>query len=229
MLLAAVRDGASPADVARAVALAAALRIAQFSTSNEHGDWESAHHTFSYAHAAFRLIERATNGADDPRAEADGLRAALHGALAVYHNRYLNVPPARLPRDEDLAGLPQATGDLRSAFLEACDRQQQVGPAAQLAARHLALGHPGTDLVATLGHALMREDASFHMVQNLEAAVQQYLAWQGQPEAAPILIAAARYLAAHTPTTRARHQTAWIARRLMKGGAVHEDLEPTDA
>jgi hypothetical protein len=67
------------------------------------------------------------------------------------------------------------------------------------------------------------------MVQNLEAAGQQYRTWQGQPEAAPILIAAARYLAAHTPTARARHQTAWIARRLMKGGAVHEDLDSADA
>ena len=38
-----------------------------------------------------------------------------------------------------------------------------------------------------------------------------------------VLIAAARYLAAHSPTARARHQTAQIARRLMHGGALHED------
>jgi hypothetical protein len=69
----------------------------------------------------------------------------------------------------------------------------------------------------------MREDASFHMVQNLQAAVRQYLAWQGDQEASPILIAAARYLAAHSPTSRARHQTAQVARRLMRGGALHED------
>ena len=56
------------------------------------------------------------------------------------------------------------------------------------------------------------------MMQNLQAAVQQYLAWHGDPEAAPILIAAARYLAAHSPTLRARHQTAQVARRLMLGG-----------
>jgi hypothetical protein len=61
------------------------------------------------------------------------------------------------------------------------------------------------------------------MVQNLEAAARQYQAWQGDPEAAPILIAAARYLAAHSPTPRARHQTAQVARRLMRGGAVYED------
>ncbi len=63
------------------------------------------------------------------------------------------------------------------------------------------------------------------MVQNLQAGVRQYLAWQGDPEAAPNLIAAARYLAAHSPTPRARHQ---IARRLMQGGAVHEDASEAE-
>ena len=56
----------------------------------------------------------------------------------------------------------------------------------------------------------------FHMVQNLQAAVRQYLTWQGNPEAAPILIDAALYLAAHSPTPRARHQRA--QHRLMRGG-----------
>ena len=201
-LLAALRDGAAPADVARAVAFAAALRIARFATSNDHADWESAHHTFSYANAAFGLIARATGGGADLETEALCLRAALHGALAVYLDRYLNVPPARLPRAEDAAGL--APAELRRAFLDACDRQQQVAEAARLAACHLAAGHPPADLIALMGHALLREDAGFHMVQNLQAAVQQYLAWHGDPEAAPILIAAARYLAAHSPTLRAR-------------------------
>ena len=78
-------------------------------------------------------------------------------------------------------------------------------------------------------HALLREDAGFHMVQNLQAAACQYLAWQGDPDAAPILIAAARYLTAHSPTPRARHQTAEVARRLMRGGAVHEDESEAEA
>ena len=220
-LLAAVRDGAAPADVARAVAFAAALRIAHFATSNDHGDWDSAHHTFSYANAAFGLLTRATEGGADLETEALCLRAAIHGALAVYLDRYLNVPPARLPRGDDAAGL--APAELRRAFLDACDRQQQVAEAARLAASHLAAGHPPADLIALIGHALLREDAGFHMVQNLEAAARQYQAWQGDPEAAPILIAAARYLAAHSPTPRARHQTAQVARRLMRGGAVYED------
>ena len=220
-LLAAVRGGAAPADVARAVAFAAALRIAHFATSNDHGDWDGAHHTFSYANAAFGLLTRATEGGAELETEALCLRAAIHGALAVYLDRYLNVPPARLPRGDDVPGL--APAELRRAFLDACDRQQQVAEAARLAACHLAAGHPPADLIALIGHALLREDAGFHMVQNLEAAARQYQAWQGDPEAAPILIAAARYLAAHSPTPRARHQTAQVARRLMRGGAVYED------
>jgi hypothetical protein len=198
------------------------LRIAHFGTSNDHSDWESAHHTFSYANAAFGLIARATDGRADVETEALCLRAAIHGALAVYLNRYLNVPLSRLPRGDDSATL--APAELRHAFLDACDRQQQVAEAARLAAHHFAAGYRPADFIALLGHALLREDAGFHMIQNLQAAARQYLAWQDDPEAAPILIAAARYLAAHSPTSRARYQTAQIARRLMRGGAVHEEV-----
>jgi nitrite reductase/ring-hydroxylating ferredoxin subunit len=212
--------GATPTDVARSVAFAAALRIAHFGTSNDHSDWESAHHTFTYANAAYGLIMRATKDGADVETEALSLRAALHGALAVYLNRYLNVPPARLPLGEEQALTPL---ELRRAFLDACDRQQQITQAARLAASHLAAGRRPADFIAVLGHAVLREDAGFHMMQNLQAAVQQCLVWQSDPEVAPILIAAARYLAAHSPTSRARHQTAQVACRLMRGGEVHED------
>ena len=219
---AALAAGAAPSDVARAVAFAAALRLAHFGTSNDHSDWESAHHTFTYANAAYGLITRATSGGADIETELLCLRAALHGALAVYLNRYLNVPPARLPQGEEPAPAP---AELRRAFLDACDRQQQIAEAARLAASHLAAGRRPADFIAVLGHAVLREDAGFHMLQNLQAAVQQCHAWQSDPEVAPILIAAARYLAAHSPTSRARHQTAQVACRLMRGGDVHEDID----
>ena len=38
-----------------------------------------------------------------------------------------------------------------------------------------------------------------------------------------ILIAVARYIAAHSPTERAQLQTAMVARRLSLGEAIHED------
>jgi nitrite reductase/ring-hydroxylating ferredoxin subunit len=225
-LLAALRDGAAPADIARAVAFAAALRIAHFGTSNDQSDWESAHHTFSYANAVCGLIARASEREADPETEALCLRAALHGALAVYLDRYLNVPPARLPRGDDAAGRSQQ--ELRRAFLDACDRPQQVAEAARLATSHRVAGHRPADFIALLGHAVLREDAGFHMLQNLQAAVRQYLAWQGDPEAWSILVAASRYLAAHVPTPRARLQTAQVARRLIRGGLVHEDCSDAE-
>jgi nitrite reductase/ring-hydroxylating ferredoxin subunit len=50
-LTVAARDGASPADLGQALAYAAALRVARFGTANEHSDWETAHHVFTYANA----------------------------------------------------------------------------------------------------------------------------------------------------------------------------------
>jgi hypothetical protein len=93
---------------------------------------------------------------------------------------------------------------------------------------HRIAGHRPADFIALLGHAVLREDAGFHMLQNLQAAVRHYLAWQGDPEAWSILVAASRYLAAHVPTPRARLQTAEVALRLMRGGLVHEDCSDAE-
>ena len=57
-ITAAAGDGASPADVGRALAYAAALRVARFGTANEHSDWETAHHVFTYANAVHQVLKR---------------------------------------------------------------------------------------------------------------------------------------------------------------------------
>ena len=54
----AVRAGAAPADLGKALAYAAALRVARFGTANEHGDWETAHHVFTYANAIHQGLAR---------------------------------------------------------------------------------------------------------------------------------------------------------------------------
>jgi hypothetical protein len=51
----------------------------------------------------------------------------------------------------------------------------------------------------------------------------QFTAWGDTDEGRHILIAVARYLAAQSPTERAALQTADIARRLMRGGALHQE------
>ena len=86
------------------------------------------------------------------------------------------------------------------------------------------LGHPAEALIATLAHALLREDAGFHAYQMLDAGVRQFQAWGDIDAGRHILIAVTRYLAAHTPTERAFYQTADVARRLMQGGQLHEEL-----
>jgi nitrite reductase/ring-hydroxylating ferredoxin subunit len=223
-LKAAIRAGAAPADLGRSLAYAAALRVARFGTANEHADWETAHHVFTYANAVHQMLTRIGTANTDGHVTA--VRAVLHGAMALYLARYLNVPPARIPGDggEPLDDLPADAATIRAALLDAFDRQRQVDLAANLVARHLTLGHSPRALIATLARAVLREDAGFHAYQMLEAGVRQFTAWSRDTDAGRhILIAVARYLAAHSPTERAALQTADIARRLMRGGELHQD------
>jgi nitrite reductase/ring-hydroxylating ferredoxin subunit len=223
-LKAAIRAGASPTDLGRSLAYAAALRVARFGSANEHSDWETAHHVFTYANAVHRMLKRIESADRDCQFEA--VRGILHGAMALYLARYLNVPPARIPGDggdERSNDLPTDAEALRVALLDAFDRQRQIDLAARLVARHLTLGHPPKALIATLARALLREDAGFHAYQMLEAGVRQFSEWGNTNEGRHILIAVARYLAAHSPTERAALQTADIARRLIRGGELHQE------
>jgi len=219
----AIRAGAAPTDLSRSLAYAAALRLARFGTANEHGDWETAHHVFTYTNALDQMLRRVGTANTDSHVTA--VRGVLHGAMALYLTRYLNVPPARIPGDEGerLDDLPAEVEKIRAALLDAFDRQRQVDLAARLVARHLKLGHAPQALIATLAHAALREDAGFHGYQMLEAGVRQFTAWSGTDEGRHILIGVARYLAAHSPTERAALQTADIARRLMRGGELHQE------
>jgi nitrite reductase/ring-hydroxylating ferredoxin subunit len=83
-LTAAAHEGASPADVGRALAYAAALRVARFGAANEHSDWETAHHVFTYANAVHQTLKRIGSRASDPDRPVEAVRALLHGAMALY-------------------------------------------------------------------------------------------------------------------------------------------------
>jgi nitrite reductase/ring-hydroxylating ferredoxin subunit len=218
----AIRAGASPADLGRSLAYGAALRVARFGNANEHADWETAHHVFTYANAVHQMLARIETADIDSHIAA--VRSLLHGAMALYLARYLNVPPARIPGecDDQLDDLPTDAKAIRTALLDAFDRQRQVDLAGRLAARHLTLGHLPQALIATLAHAVLREDAGFHAYQMLEAGIRQFAAWRDTDEGRHILIAVARYLAAHSPTQRSALQTADMARRLMRGGELHQ-------
>jgi hypothetical protein len=222
-LKAAIRAGAAPVDLSRSLAYAAALRIARFGNANEHADWETAHHVFTYANALHQMLRRIGTAHTDERVTA--MRGVLHGAMALYLTRYLNVPPARIPGEqgEPLDGLPAEVEKIRAALLDAFDRQRQVDLAARLVARHLKLGHSPQALIATLARAVLRDDAGFHAYQMLEAGVRGFAEWDNTDAGRHILIAVARYLAAHSPTERAALQTADIAQRLMQGRELHQE------
>ncbi len=222
-LKAAILGGAAATDLGRSLAYAAALRLARFGSANEHADWETAHHVFTYANAVHQMLKRI--GTADRDGHGEAVRGVLYGAMALYLARYLNVPPARIPGDggEPLDDLPANAEEIRVGLLDAFDRQRQVDLAARLVARHHTLGHPVQVLIVTLARALLREDAGFHAYQVLDAGVRQFGAWGNTDEGRHVLIAVARYLAAHSPTERAELQTADIARRLMRDGELHRD------
>ena len=69
-LEAAVSEGASFADLGRSLCYAAALRVARFGTANEHADWETAHHVFTYCNAVHQGLKRIGSDLDLPRAGA---------------------------------------------------------------------------------------------------------------------------------------------------------------
>src|SRR5499427_1983023 len=226
-LTAAAHEGASPADLGRSLAYAAALRVARFGTANEHSDWETAHHVFTYTNALHQALKRIGSARPDP---AEAVRGLLHGAMALYLARYLNVPPASLPGEsgDGLNDLPIAAEEISTALLDTFDRQRQIDAAARLVARHLTLGHSPDALIATLGQALLREDAGFHAYQMLEAGVRQFHEWGNCDQGRHILIAVVRYLAAHFPTQRALLQTTDIASRLMRGGELHREAQAAE-
>ena len=204
-IVAAARIGVPLTGLSAAVAYAAARRAAHFHVSNEFGDWDTVHHCFTYANAVDQALRRA------PSLEL--ARGILDGAMAVYLERFLNIPKQPLPGPTSQAASEQ---DL----LEAFDRQQQVGAVAQLMTDLLAAGRRDT-VLQILGHALLREDAGFHAFQFFEAAVQQVRNFEDRPEADEIVVGAARFLAAHSPTPRAVGQTFEIAARLHRGEALH--------
>ena len=222
-LKSAIRDGATAMDLSRAIAYAAARRVAFFGISNEHSDWDSALHCFTYSNAVHQLLTRITAEGPLEQDRPELLRCVFHGAMQVYLIRFLNVPPARLPGegDDKLDELPRDGAELRDAFLTALDRQGAVKTAGRLVARYLMLGHAVDPLIATLARAVLREDAEFHTYQMLEAGQQQYREWGESVAGRQILIAVARYIAAHSPTERAQLQTAMVARRLSRGEAIY--------
>jgi hypothetical protein len=148
------------------------------------------------------------------------IRGVVHGAFKVYLDRFLNVPAARLPT--------ATSGELASLH-DCWDEQGRVDDAGGVVYGYLAGGGDPAEAIAVLGGALLAEDAEFHWFQTVEASVRQHRAWPaGSEEGRLLLVGAARFLAAHTPTRRELPQVVRIATRLRRGEALFEE-ETVDA
>jgi nitrite reductase/ring-hydroxylating ferredoxin subunit len=212
-LLAAIAAGADPATVAGEVSYAAALRIARFPVSNEFSDWDTALHSFTFANAVQQGLRRTGSRAL--------VRGVFDAAMSVHLDRFLNVPPARLP--EATGSRPVGADELMALL----DGQQRVDDAGALVWEWLAGGGDPEQVIAALGHGMLREDRDFHTIQMTEAAAAQHDLLRGGERAHHVLVAAARYLAAHAPTARAQGQTYQIAWRLHRGERLYEAADVT--
>ena len=219
----ALAAGAAPAAVGAAITRAAGLRLARFATSNEVSDWFNPQHTLIFCNAVQRALLRTTG--------PDVVRALYQAAIAVYMDRYLNVPAAKLPAERGAvrpAADAAAAASLLDELLGALDNRAEVERAAELTSSYLRT--PAGDwhahlrrLVDRLAFATLREDLDFHTLQVLEAAATQLAARGNDRGAEQIMVGVVRNLAAHCPTQRAGYQTAVIARRLQHGEELFAD------
>jgi nitrite reductase/ring-hydroxylating ferredoxin subunit len=216
-IVTALESGAGLTRISQVLTYAAAVRVAKFHTSNEFADWISVLHTFTYCNALHQGLKRA------PSPEL--ARGVLHGAARIYLDRFLNMPSARLPERRNADGEPTDPDELLDRLQDHLNREQQVNESALTLHRYLSLGYEPAPLIATLGHTLLREDAEFHSYQMLEAGVALFHELRPErPEAANrVLVGVVRYLAAHSPTSRAMLQTAKTAMRLQRGEEVFRD------
>ncbi len=206
----AIRTGATHEQLAHAVTTAAARRIVQFSTSNEFSDWNTVHHTFSYANAVHGMARRTD--------AIEVYRGCIDAAMSVYLDRFLNTPPAPIP--EPVAS-DRDPAEIRETLLETFDEQGEVDRATRLVNEHFDAGGDPAALKRTLGTGLLGEDANFHTLQNVEAAFAQFDRADCDGDRRVALMATARYMAAHFPTRREAEQTYTIADRLHRGESIH--------
>ncbi len=205
-----VRKGVPLVELSSTVAYAGARRFVHYPTSNEIPDWDTVHNTFTYCNAVDRAMRRAPS-----RLLARGI---FDGAMAVYLDRFLNVPRRPIPKP---SGRTPSDGE----FLAIFDHQGSVEEAGQAVVDLVAAGRR-EDLPRLLGHVMLREDGVFHEFQAYEAGLQQFRTFAGKPEGDHVLVGVARLLASKFPTRREANQTFDIAMRLQRGEKLYgEEFE----
>jgi len=152
------------------------------------------------------------------------LRGVFDAAMRIYLNRFLNIPPAIIPKKSTHDKVIDPDTTLRE-LTELLDKQQRVNETGQLIADYLHHGGRIDELTSMLGKLLLREDRNFHSVQMIEAAYRQYSLLDNEDSTrVNILLAASRYLAAHSPTMRSQDRTYQIANQLHHGEELFKEI-----
>ena len=136
-LLDALSQGVNKEELASIVTYAAALRISQFHTRNEFSDWDTSLHTFTYANVVHQGLRRIDT--------EELLRGVFDGAMRVYLNRFLNVPPGPLPKPKKIENISNYNNNrtfkgpemLLKELPSLLDKQQQVNQAGYVVVDYL--------------------------------------------------------------------------------------------
>ena len=158
--------GTPVAELARVQADAAIRRLGRFPVANA-DDWDAVHHLVTNANGVLGLAEAL--GGRDAATDRALYRAVLHSALYGYLNRFLNMPRHYLPGESRAVrggSDPEATRDAWMAAMA----NGQTDDAAWRAAE-LLTDQPPDEVAAVWVRAVWREDAGFHAMQSLDAAL----------------------------------------------------------
>jgi hypothetical protein len=223
VLRVALEQGAPVDALSSVLARAGIHRVARFHVQNEE-DWDDVLHVISYANAIDALAHR--NAGYSLEGDVVLMKAVTHGSMFVHLTHFLNIPRALLPAERGKAAIPELLHD-QPALLERllyCAEFQQVEEAAAIIHYYQEQGYALADLKATLGKALLREDATFHTFQMVDAAFNQ-LATLGEAHADGrlALVAATRYMVAQRLRRNVLFSTQ-NALKLQRGEALNEEV-----
>lgn len=218
----ALEQGASVDALSSVLARAGIHRVARFHVQNEE-DWDDVLHVISYANAIDSLTRRAAGRSLE--GDVALMKAVTHGAMFVYLTHFLNIPRAGLPAERGKGAVPAMLHD-KAALLERllyCAEFQQVEEAAAIVHYYQEQGYPLPELKAALGKALLREDATFHTFQMVEAGMRQHgVLGADHPDGRLALVAATRYMVAQRLRRNVLFSTQ-NALKLQRGEALNEE------
>jgi nitrite reductase/ring-hydroxylating ferredoxin subunit len=220
----ALEQGAPVDALSSVLACAGIHRVARFHVQNEE-DWDDVLHVISYANAIDALSHR--NAGHSLEGDVVLMKAVTHGAMFVYLTHFLNIPRALLPAERGKAAIPELLDDQPALLgrLLYCAEFQQVEEAAAIVHYYQEHGYALADLKAVLGKALLREDATFHTFQMVDAAFNQHATLgEEHPDGRLGLVAATRYMVAQRLRRNVLFSTQ-NALKLQRGEALNEEVE----